>query len=135
MVPLILPRSLPTALTMLLLMTTQRLPSTRLNLMMEMVLFRVLTLSTFPTAVFKLLTTVPMTMMDLLLRSAMRELLPTLRLLLTLLPMLQGLPMLQLLPTPHSLLMPLLWPMPPSQPTLFPIWPMVSLFLILVNFI
>merc|ERR1712106_1116016 len=90
---------------MLLLMTTLELPSTRQRPMMALVLWRDLTLSTFLMAVSRLSTTMPMTMMVSSLRSATRELLPTLLLL----------PMDQLLLMPHlfSLMsLPTLLPMP-----------------------
>merc|ERR1711892_1247940 len=98
MLPLTLLRCLPTATTMLLLMTTLELPSTRQRPMMALVLWRDLTLSTFLMAVHRLSTTTPMIMMVLSLRSATRELLPILK----------PLPMDQLLLMPHLFsLMPL----------------------------
>merc|ERR1711935_1031735 len=90
-------RSPPTPTTMLWLTTTLEPPSTRERPMMATVLFKDLTLSTSLTAVSRLSTTTPTTMMASSLRSAMRALLPTPRLslllptlllLLTLLPML-----------------------------------------------
>merc|ERR1712106_1100556 len=102
----------PTATTMLLLMTTLELPSTRRRPMMALVLWRDLTLSTFLMAVFRLSTTMPMTMMVLSLRSATRELLPILK----------PLPMDQLLLMPHLFsLMPLHTLSPILLPTLLPI--------------
>merc|ERR1712106_768987 len=96
---------------MLLLMTTLELPSTRQRPMMALVLWRDLTLSTFLMAVSRLSTTTPMTMMVLYLRSATRELLPTLLLL----------PMDQLLLMPHLFsLMPLPTLLPMPLPILLP---------------
>merc|ERR1712106_264459 len=97
----------PTATTMLLLMTTLELPSTRQRPMMALVLWRDLTLSTFLMVVPRLSTTTPMTMMALSLRSATRELLPTLQLL----------PMDQLLLMLHLLS---LMPLPTLSPMLLP---------------
>merc|ERR1712128_102162 len=104
--PLTLQRSPPTPTTMLSLTTTLELPSTRERQMMATVLFRDLTLSTSLTAVSRLSTTTPTTMMASSLRSAMRAPLPTPRL-----SLLSGrlLPTLLLLPTPLSL--PTLLPM------------------------
>merc|ERR1711970_10256 len=99
MLPLTLLRSLLTTTTMLLLMTTPELPSTRLSPMMGMVWWRDPTPSTFLTAVSRLSTTTPMTMMASSLRSATLALLPTQRLLPSL-----SLPTLLLLPMLHSLL-------------------------------
>merc|ERR1712106_38498 len=88
------------------------LPSTRQRPMMALVLWRDLTLSTFLMAVSRLSTTTPMTMMVLSLRSATRELLPTLQLF----------PMDQLLLMPHLFsLMQLPTLLPMLLPTLLPI--------------
>merc|ERR1712106_805649 len=97
----------PTATTMLLLMTTLELPSTRQRPMMALVLWRDLTLSTFLMAVHRLSTTTPMTMMVLSLRSATRELLPILK----------PLHMDQLLLMPHLFS---LMPLPTLSPMLLP---------------
>merc|ERR1712128_285929 len=78
--PLTLQRSPPTPTTMLSLTTTLEPPSTRERQMMATVLFRDLTLSTSLTAVSRLSTTTPTTMMASSLRSAMRAPLPTPRL-------------------------------------------------------
>merc|ERR1719369_2135970 len=99
MLPLTLLRSPLTTITMLLLMTTLELPSTRLSPMTAMVWWRNPTPSTFLTAVSRLSTTTPMTMMASSLRSATLALLPTQRLLPSL-----SLPTLLLLPMLHSLL-------------------------------
>merc|ERR1712025_1479041 len=99
MLPLTLLRSPLTTITTLLLMTTLELPSTRLSPMTAMVWWRDPTPSTFLTAVSRLSTTTPMTMMASSLRSATLALLPTQRLLPSL-----SLPTLLLLPMLHSLL-------------------------------
>merc|ERR1719347_1987418 len=112
--PLTLLRSPPTATTMLLLTTTQGLPSARQSPMMALELWRDPTLSTFLMAVSRLSTITPMTMMDSSLMSPTREHPPTLLLpllLLTLLP----LPLLTLLPLLLTLLplpLPTLWLLP-----------------------
>merc|ERR1712106_721028 len=84
--------------------------------MMALVLWRDLTLSTFLMAVHRLSTTTPMTMMVLSLRSATRELPPTLQLCL-MDQFLLMLPLFSLMPLP--ILLPML--VPTLLPTLLPI--------------
>merc|ERR1712106_835265 len=81
------PRMNPTPISTVLLMTTQRLTSKLLRLLMEVVLSLDLTLLPFPTAVPNTSPTPPTTTTDTSPRSPTKELLPTLRPSLTPLPL------------------------------------------------
>merc|ERR1719420_2616455 len=107
---LMLMRFLPTHTPTLLLMTTQRPPSMLRRPLMVPAMSRDLTELLFLMAESKLLPTPPMDMMDMLLMSPMRELLPTQRLPQWLL-MLPQLMLLQWLPMLPQLIMPQLLPM------------------------
>merc|ERR1712025_1160300 len=120
MLPLTLQRSPPTATTMLLLTTTQGLPSARQSPMMALELWRDPTLSTFLMAVSRLSTITPMTMMDSSLMSPTREHPPTL-----LLPLLLLTLLLPLLLTLSALLL-TLW-LPPLLTLLLPPLPILLL--------